>query len=200
MSSNYNLRTDLREAAAMVKSFESYLRGDELYGTTGGSFFNNMPRTTVGALVMRLRRLDLLRSHMRDSQSKELDRIVDQFHVVRTEWQHHYEQKMSQEVESRIDAMRHFFAECRESVSACSQAYRTEVLRRTTVQEVLVEMDSLNVTEQEALTLVRQADTSLRRFTEPTEFLWSDMLKPIYPESEYWWLYQAPPVEDVRKS
>ena len=76
MSSNYQLQTDLNEAKAMVSALEEYVRGTELYGHANGGFFTSMPSLTVGAVLMRLRRLDLLRSSMKDSQSKELDKKI----------------------------------------------------------------------------------------------------------------------------
>lgn len=39
---------------------------------------------------------------------------------------------------------------------------------------------------------VRQADSGLRRHTQPCPFLWDTVLQPIYPQDTYWWLYARP--------
>ena len=39
MSEIYDIDRDVREAEAMVKGFERYLKGRELYGSVSGGFF-----------------------------------------------------------------------------------------------------------------------------------------------------------------
>ncbi|MCA9913095.1 MAG: hypothetical protein KC496_07090 [Anaerolineae bacterium] len=197
MSASYSLDTDLKEAKAMADALENYVRGDTLYGSAGGGFFSSMPSLTVGALVMRLRRLDAQRDQMQDRQRKILDAAVHHYESVVREWTEHYEQKMLREVNSRLDAMSSFFKECAESERQCASVYRPEQLRRTIVQELLREMDARNVTVGKELEAkVRNADKYLRGFFRPAEFEWADKLQSIYPENEFWWLYQRPPVPE----
>jgi uncharacterized membrane-anchored protein YhcB (DUF1043 family) len=195
MSSNYSLEKDLKEAKAMADGLASYVRGDSLYGNAGGGIFSSMPSLTVGALVMRLRRLDALRDQMQDRQQKTLDSAIDTYDNVIREWRHHYEQKILREMDSRLDAMRSFFKECAESERQCASVYRPEQLRRTIVQELLRESDSQNIAISDTLkNKVRSTDKSLRGFFRPAEFEWSEMLQPVYSEDEFWWLYQRPPL------
>ncbi|MEL6526404.1 MAG: hypothetical protein AAFQ07_11920, partial [Chloroflexota bacterium] len=72
MSASYDINKDLKEAKAMADGLADYLRGDVLYGSTQGGFFSRMPSLTVGALLMRLRRLDALRTNMMDSDRRTL--------------------------------------------------------------------------------------------------------------------------------
>jgi len=197
MSSTYKLEQDLKEAKAMVDALADYVRGDALYGTANGGFFSSMPSLTVGALVMRLRRLDAMRDQLQDRQRKTLDAAVDTYHNVVQEWRHHYEQKILREIESRIDAMRGFFKECAESERQCASVYRPEQLRRTIVQELLREAETQNLTISKTLqSKVRDADKSLRGYFRPAEFEWADSLESVYPQDEFWWLYQRPPVPE----
>lgn len=197
MSAKYSLDTDLKEAKAMADALENYVRGDTLYGSASGGFFSSMPSLTVGALVMRLRRLDAQRDQMQDRQRKTLDAAVERYESVAREWTEHYEQKMLREANSRLDAMSNFFKECAESERQCAAVYRPEQLRRTIVQELLREMDSRNVSVGKELEAkVRNADKYLRGYFRPSEFEWADSLQAIYPESEFWWLYQRPPMPE----
>lgn len=197
MSSNYQLETDLKEAAAMANHLEDYVRGDQLYGKAGNSFFSSMPSLTVGALLMRLRRLDALRGQLKGRGEKQLEQTVEAWTDVREEWTHHYEQKMLREAHSRIDAMKAFFQECSKNMSQCAAIYRPELLRRTIVQELLREMDAMNTEKDDALDRdIKAADSKLRTFLRPDTFQWSEMLQPIYPQNEFWWLYQKPPQMD----
>lgn len=195
MSAKYSLETDLKEAKAMADALESYVRGDSLYGTAHGGFFSSMPSLTIGALLMRLRRLDAQRDQMQDRQRKTLDAAVDRYETVMREWSHHSEQKMLREAHSRLDAMSSFFKECAESERQCAAVYRPEQLRRTIVQELLREMEARNVQAGKDLQAkVSNADKYLRGFFRPAEFEWADALQAIYPENEFWWLYQRPPM------
>lgn len=193
MSANYNLNDDLKEALAMAEALETYLRGTELYGHAGGGFFSSLPSLTVGALLLRLRRLDHLRPSMKDSHAKNLDKTVDFFTATRHEWRVHYEEKIQKEIASRTDAMQTFFKECSQSMVNCAQSYRPELLRRTIIQELLTEMDSLNLDSSELRTKVKAADMKLRAVLRADSFQWDSKLEAIYPIEEFWWLYQKPP-------
>jgi hypothetical protein len=196
MSSNYNLQTDLNEVKAMVEGLENYVRGSELYGHANSNFWSNMPSVTIGAILMRLRRLDYLRSSMKDSQSKELDKVVDKWQAVRQEWQMHYEEKLKREAESRLDAMRNFFNECEENKQNCKHNYRPELLRRTIVQEVIRELDELKVDVTAIKRKAADTDAKLREYVSDNGFQWSEELQPIYPKLEFWWLYQRPNADE----
>jgi hypothetical protein len=193
MSSNYEFESDVKEALAMAENLETYVRGDELYGSTGGSFFSRMPSLTIGALLMRLRRLDRLRDHLSDHQKKRLDSAIDYHNNVRSEWAHHNEEKLQKEAHSRIDAMSNFFRECHDSPAQCDNVYLPELLRRTIVQEVLDEMGNASNDDKLLTDKIRMADTKLHEFVRPDSFQWDSILQPVYPESKYWWLYQKPP-------
>lgn len=196
MSANYRLSDDLREAESMVSGLSDYVRGDDLYAQTGGMFSNN-PALTVGALLMRLRRLDALRDSMNDAQRKKLDSLQDTHQQVRDEWAMHYEKKLIREANSRIDAMKRFFEECADSLKLCANVYGPEMLRRTIVQEVQREMQSLGVEDTDTTRKIQQADGKLRGYLSSAGFQWADELEPVYPESEFWWLYKRPQPDDA---
>lgn len=193
MSSTYKIQTDIKEAKAMVESLEDYVRGDQLYGHAEGGFFSRFPSLTVGALVMRLRRLQAFQDNLSDAQQRQLDGILQMWQETREEWRLHYEEKVVREALSRIDSMKAFFRECTDSMLNCHNNYRPELLKRTIVQELLREMDALNIDNDEVDTFVKMADNKLHQFMRKDKFQWADQLKAVYPEDEFWWLYQKPP-------
>src|SRR3990172_2368406 len=118
VSEKYSIDRDLKETEAMAGALASYVRSDELYGRVGsGGMFagRDMPSLTVGALLMRLRRLNALRDEMTDSQVARLKKAESQHGAVSNEWRRHYQQKMLREANSRLDAMSAFFDECDKS-------------------------------------------------------------------------------------
>jgi uncharacterized membrane-anchored protein YhcB (DUF1043 family) len=193
MSSNYSIAQDLKEAVAMAEGLEEYVRGTELYGNAGGGFFANLPSLTIGALVMRLRRLEALRDKLNQSQQASLDAALRHYEHVQKEWNVHFSEKIVKEANSRLDAMRTFFNECAKSSTNCAGNYAPEVLRRTIVQELLPVIEH-NRAEAEGLQdKLRQTDGKLRGIVRSAPFSWAAELQSVYPQEAYWWLYQRPP-------
>lgn len=194
MTEYYSVDQDLREAEAMTKALENYLKGDTLYASTGGGFFafGNMPTLTIGALLMRLRRLGVLRMQLSTEQRERLADLNRQHEAIRNQWRAHYEKKMLWEANSRLDAIRQYFGEVSTPGDAASN-YPPEQLRRTIVQELLTAMDDMRIESAELDTKVNQIDSRLDGIaTERTGFLWDTQLEPAYPQKDYWWLYRKP--------
>lgn len=196
MSTQYNIETDLKEAVAMAEGLSEYVRGNQLYGNAGGGFFSNMPSLTIGALVMRLRRLHILDSSMSDEQRERLEKATALHDQVQREWFAHYEEKLLWEAESRLKSMSAFFRECRESPALCPQIYKPEALKRTIVEELLGVMPGLHIESQIISDRTKEADAGLRSILTKSDFIWDEALAPIYPTNEYWWLYSTPPEKE----
>ncbi len=195
MTQNYSFDQDLREAEAMVNGLENYLKGDELYTSMGGGFlgFGNMPALTVGALLMRLRRLNDLRMQLNSDQRERLHAINQKHEAIRSEWRAHYDKKLLWEANSRLDAIRHYFAEAAQSMDMAANAYKPEQLRRTIVQDILNTLPDLNIHSAELDTKVREIDNRLSSLAgDRAGFLWDAQLEPAYPQKDYWWLYRKP--------
>lgn len=192
MSTRYKFDTDLNQAMKMAELLDDYVRSEQLYGYAG-ALFSNMPSMTIGALVLRLRRLDMLRDQLKDHQSKNLDKAIDLFMLVRTNWSYHYTAKMQKEAHSRIDTMKAFFYECQDNIRNCIAVYKPEIMRRTIVQELVREMQDLDIKDIDLLVKMSETDTRLRKVTEASDFQWAEILKPVYDSKEFWWLYHSPP-------
>ncbi len=193
MSERYTIDKDIKEAEAMADALTPYVHENQLYGSTGGGFFSRMPAMTIGGLLMRLRRLDALRDHLTSQQTATLDKAKARNTTVHNEWRVHYEKKMLREANSRLDAMSHYFEECASNQRACANNYGPEVLRRTTVQELLLAMEEHNIESEELRQKMLGTDSKLRRYVRPAEFIWADILQDAYPEESFWWMYQRPP-------
>lgn len=192
----YNLERDLKEAEAMAKSLTPYVHEEQLYGAVGSSgFFSaaKMPSLTLGALLMRLRRLDVLQGELSADQRMRLKEATKRHDEVFREWTVHYKQKLAHEAKSRLKAMRQFFDECTDNPKTCASIYPPEVLRRTIVQEILIAMDEINLQDEEVTKLVRETDNYLQRAANAREdFIWAAELQSAYPEKPFWWLYRIP--------
>jgi hypothetical protein len=191
---NYSIEEDLAEAEAMLKGFERYLRGNDVYGSVTGGFFNfgNMPALTLGALVMRLRRLEALREQMTAEQRQRLEIAQRQHDQIRQDWHAHYEKKALREANSRLNTMQQYFADLGQGTDAAS-GYGPEQLHRTIVQELLGVMAEMGVESADLEAKLRYIDNRLNASAvEYSGFSWDPVLEPVYPQMAYWWLYKQP--------
>lgn len=196
---SYALDRDLREAEAMANGLIPYVHEDRLYGSVGsGGLFGGgtMPSLTIGALLMRLRRLHALEATLNDAQRAKLAQIDAKHDEARREWTLHYTEKLEQEAKSRLKAMNAFFEECEDSLRICRNNYQPETLRRTIVHDIDEVLTELGEHSEDLDRALRTVDNKLRRYTEASDFVWAKELEPAYPRDEYWWLYAMPPKPD----
>ena len=193
MSAKYDLERDLSQLEEMTERLADYLLGDALYMPVGGFFrASAMPQLTLGAMLLRRRRLAELRSSLKREQAVRLDAALQLHDQARKDWTLHYEKKLQQEVPSRLKVMGAFFAECSESPRDCASAYPVEALRRTIVQEVLLAIEEFGYDASELAAPVQQSDVALRRLLRAGDFNWSARLESVYPREGFWWLYGSP--------
>lgn len=188
---NYNIDRDLSEAQAFADHLVPYVYENELYGSIGGMFGSgSMPRLTVGGLLLRLRQLHALEDQLTPEQKTRLAAADAKTESARREWMVHYDGKLAQEAISRLKMIQRFFDDCADDPRTCAANYPLEAMRRTIVQVIA---DTLAEPNPEIDKLMSRVDMQLRRFTQPSDFIWASALQPAYPPDAYWWLYAKPP-------
>lgn len=193
-TTKYTLTRDLEEAKALADNLLPYVYGEELYGSIGGKFgSSSMPSLTIGALLLRLRRLHALEASLTDTQKALLASIDAQNESVHSEWTQHYNSKLVAEANSRLKVIERYFDECTDDPRTCANNYLPEALRRTIVEDILATLERYNASTPELERAAKSIDSGLRRFVQPAEFIWAKELQPTYPQNVYWWLYALPP-------
>ena len=194
MSSRYSIARDLDELEQMVERLGDYLLGDSMYLSLGGGFFRGVgtPQMTVGALLLRRRRLIHLRAKLKRADGHRLEGALAKHGKLRREWTLHYEKKLHREAPMRLKVMAGFFRECNENPRDCGGAYPVEALRRTIVQEILSAMGEFGYNKSDTAAAVHLADQALRRLLHAGDFIWSPQLEAVYPREAFWWLYGSP--------
>ncbi|KXK49880.1 MAG: hypothetical protein H3C32_12575 [Anaerolineae bacterium] len=194
MSKTYSVAQDLKEAQAFVDSLETYVQGDQVYGSVGGGWFTGgrMPALTAGSLAMRLRRLHVLQTQLSGDQLEQLAQIEAKRASVVKAWHEHYRAKLEREVVSRLDAMRPFFEEAKTDPKLAVKVYGPEVLRRTIAEEALIALEEMGEDVKDLTLKAKAADSMLRRYVKPGEFAWAEALIPAYPRERFWWMYVEP--------
>jgi hypothetical protein len=195
MNDTFTIAQDLREAKAMAEGLDGYLKQDSLYGAVGGGgffSFNPMPALTIGALLMRLRRLHLLSDQLSAEQRQELDAAQKTHDAVSDEWRSHYDTRLNREALSRIKAIKPYLDEAASDPKLAARSYKPETLRRTIVEECLIAMAERGMEHDDLSKQARGMDQRLRRYLEPADFQWDHALEAVYPRERFWWLYMQP--------
>jgi hypothetical protein len=192
---NYNIFDDVHQLEKMVGAFRGYLKGSELYGSVTGGFLmgnSGMPSITVGAIQMRVRRLNVLYNQLDTKRQGQVHQSVQQYERIAHELEDAYQDKVLHEVNSRLDAMTTFFEECRQEPKTCPRIYQPEVLRRTIVQELVTLMDERRWESEELTVKLRKTDKRLRGYLQESDFVWDKQLESVYPKADFWWMWMAP--------
>jgi hypothetical protein len=152
---------------------QAYLLSNELYWPLGA----NLPRLTVGALLLALTRLEV-------SQPDEADQLRVQVETVRVKWRSAWEQKIARETANRLRLWTQFLSDLAHAPEQNADAYPGEVRGRAILGLLLRELP--NAPEKTALA---EADTLLKARLLPAAFIWEAALQTAFPEAEFWFLY-----------
>lgn len=186
---NVDLDKDLRAVEAMAAQLTPYIYESELYGVMPG----NLPRLTVGGLLMRFHRLEALRGALTERQRQILDTARHRYSEVRREWPTALDNKMIQELKARFTALSQLMAECEENRRLCRENYPSNMEKRVIIEALKDELEAHGKWTDEFNGALASLDNRIRRVAEKSEFHWDKHVEPAYPREKFWFLYMLPP-------
>jgi hypothetical protein len=169
----------------MTKSLTTYLYGDEVYGNLGKKY----PQLTVGAVLMRLYRLETIINDLSPSQQNQVQETRQQLETARYEWQNHYKEKIKREITARLNTISWFLDDCADSPASCISGWPSAAEKRTIVAHLIEEAQHLDAYELELRAQVSDMDNRFRGFYKKGPFIWDERLQQAYSQAEFWWLY-----------
>ncbi|NDJ75615.1 MAG: hypothetical protein GYB65_05090 [Chloroflexi bacterium] len=181
----FDLERDLRTLAAMASNLTPYLYEQELYGHLSG----DLPRLTLGGLLLRLHRLSALSDILDPEQQTVVHDARLNFEAERAQWAVHYDNKLQFELQARVEALARFLDECAREDSACAVEYPIQAEKRTMIEHLRAEAAERNIPTNDLVPRLAQVDTRLKRSTREGAFISDARLVPAYPQDRYWWLY-----------
>ena len=185
----FDLERDVRTVQEMAARLVPYIYENELYGQMPG----DLPRLTVGGLLMRLRRLSAVSDLLKPAQRTALQAAQEQLDKVRKEWAVAYEGKLQQEFKARISGVEQFLSECGESPRSCFDNYPSGIEKRVMAEELRDEATARNALPSEFQAALTNVDNKLRRYVKKGGgFIWDERLETAYPPDKYWFLYVTP--------
>jgi len=182
---SYDLERDLRVLVAMASHLTPYLYESEMYGFLA----SNLPKLTLGGLLLRLYRLSRLGKILTPDQQKLVQEAQANFETQTSQWAVHYESKLQHELQSRIDAFRHYLNECFEDSQGCTANYPSQAEKRTMIEHLRTEVEGRNLLTDELRTRLGEIDRKLRNQFQESEFIFDERLMSVYPRGHFWWLY-----------
>lgn len=183
-----DLAADVRALTAMIAHLTPYIYDTELFGALND---NNLPRLTIGGILMRLHRLKLLSEALTSGQKSALEAASSKFAEVRQQWAVHYERKVSREILSRVGSLDQFASECAQNLAACADNYPAAMEKRVMSEHLHDELKALNLLSTEITGRLAALDNALNRCIEAGEFCWSPQVQAAYPREKFWFLYQT---------
>jgi hypothetical protein len=182
---SYDLERDLRVLVAMASNLTPYLYESEMYGHLAG----DLPKLTLGGLLLRLYRLSRLDEILNADQQKMVQEAQTNFEAQTAQWAVHYENKLRHELRSRIDAFNHYLNECFEDSQGCTANYPSQAEKRTMIEHLKTEAENHDALTNELRARLGGVDQKLRHQLQESEFIFDERLKRVYPREHFWWLY-----------
>lgn len=174
---------DLAALRAFLPDFEAYLKSETLFWTVSGS----LPALTVAGLLLALRRLGGWRQagQLSQAQMNEFDQLDGQASLLLNQWPVNIEKKAVKEMHSRLNVWVAALAELQ------GEGYASAVMPR-----VYLGLLSPLVARQPEGPAMQQRlaglDARLRAKLTPGPFVWEEAISPVFPASEFWFLYGRP--------
>jgi hypothetical protein len=182
----FDLDRDVHTVEAMAARLTPYIYENELYGLMPG----DLPRLTVGGLLMRLHRLTAISGLLSAPQQAILSAASQQLDQVRKDWAVAYEGKIAQELRARLRALDQFANECGENPRGCIDNYPSGIEKRVIVEALKDAATASNTLTPDLRVAITNIDEKMRRHVKPgSTFLWDKRLEPAYPRDKYPFLY-----------
>ncbi len=182
----YDLSRDVQTLAAMASNLTPYMYEDAVFGHLS----SDLPRLTLGGVLLRLYRLSRLEAYLDDEQRTLVRDAQINFEAERARWAVHYEQKLQRELETRVHALEQFLADCNRE-QGCAAEYPMQAEKRTMIAHLREEAAEHDVLSEEIASRIGQLDALVRQLTQSGPFVYTDeRLTEAYPQARFWWLYR----------
>jgi hypothetical protein len=185
---------DTALCAAMADEMGDYLKSKELYwepnrrrpGGTG------LPKLTFGGLFLAMRRLETLRDHLDLDQTETLQRSAQELRIQKSRWSRRYEDKITRELRSRLDAWAWYLDDIRKQGESAIVHYPREAETRVKADLLIEKAQDVGMDVEQSQARQLALDQRLSTIFSVGEFCWLEQLAPGFPPDRFWFLYGFP--------
>ena len=181
----YDMGRDVLTAQMMASRLDPFVYETETY-----SFMpNNLPKLTIGGLLMRLNRLSRLGNLLSEDQLDKLDTARQQADRVKRAWLVAYTNKVIHELNLHVTEWCEFLKECEQDQNECHEMYPSVVEKRVMAQTLTNEARKLDVLTPKVDKQLLEIDSRMEGYFSPGRFIWDPRLQQAYPHNPYAFLY-----------
>jgi len=181
----YDLNHDVDAVQAMASRLVPFVYENAIFGYTP----DDLPKLTIGGLLIRLHRLALLHNLLSDEQRARLATAQQQADSVKQAWLVAYTHKTTDELTMRINEWNQFLNDCVRNEDECSEMYPSLVEKRVLAQVLANEARELNALTPEIEKRLSGIDSQLQGYFKAGSFVWDQRLQQAYPQDHYGFLY-----------
>ncbi|MFC2026279.1 hypothetical protein ACFLUC_03695, partial [Chloroflexota bacterium] len=170
-----------------IEQLEPYLFSKEIYWSLGVRASRDetpYPQLTLGGML--LSRYRLSATAITEVEKQEFTRIGEQMDSIRIRWRQTWSNKAQTEFQARLKLWQTFIEEYLEKPTSNFDRYKFEVGRRVLLDLLKIECLKMPNAKVELLGML---DIRLRNIIIISDFIWENNLEPIFPPSQYWYLY-----------
>ncbi len=182
----------LSNATAMADALEYYLIEGNVFRTVMVRLPHGLDRVTMsmGELLTSLNILQAKRAALTEQQALQLSATLATVARAREQFNELFHNVVVREIMARLDSINWFLHDCENHRDDCQTIYPAEIRNRQRIEEIVKALgDELteDVTER-----IDRIDQRVRAITYPTDFIWPQNMREIYPPDPYWYLYLLP--------
>ena len=183
---------DLAIVEAMASELEEYIVKDDLYRTLIASTPRGEQRLkmTGGDLLVRLHRLRGATSVLSTGQQSRLEQLQTSVQETAYALRTRFHERLAREISARADALKWYLDDLAGDVKQGRANFAYEIRNRQRIEVIRAELE--NELPEEVAAKVNAVDRRIRQVTRSSDFIWDERLRPIYPPSNYWFLYVTP--------
>jgi hypothetical protein len=181
----YDLNRDVHTAQEMASRLVPFVYENETFGYMP----DDLPKLTIGGLLMRLHRLSLLGKLLSSEQQEQLEIAQQQVDSVKQEWLVAYTNKTTQELVLRVNEWNQCLNDCGQDQYECHERYPSMVEKRVIAQLLTNEARQLKALVPFLEKRLIEIDYQLQGFFKPGSFIWDQRLQQAYPQDQYGFLY-----------
>ena len=186
-----------RDAAlceAMADEIKEYLKSNELFWEPnrrrpGGT---DLPKLTIGGLLLAMRRLETLRHHLHPDQAKALTRAGREMAFQKSHWRLRCQNKLARDLRSRLDAWAWYLDDCQKQGKSAIIHYPRQVETRVKIDLLLDEALEVGLEVKESRKRQAALDEGLRALFTKGDSCWISELAAGFPPDSFWYLYGFP--------
>ena len=186
-----------RDAAlceAMADEIKEYLKSNELFWEPnrhrpGGA---DLPKLTIGGLLLAMRRLETLRDRLNPDQEKALTRAGQELAFQKSRWRLRYQNKLARDLRSRLDAWAWYLDDCQRQGKSAIVHYARQVETRVKFDLLLDEAMEVGLEVKESHKRQAALDERLRALFAKGDSCWISELAAGFPPDRFWYLYGFP--------